>query len=361
MRRQKSDMKFRVYNVESDRTAVHRIWLEIGWIDRGEEAKLDRFLGVGKTIVGEVRGEVESLALTTPGTVRYLEEDLAFCCVASVTTSLIGRKQGLASRLTAEAVASAAAEGALVAGLSMFEQGFYDQLGFGTGGYEHVIAFDPAQLTVPAASRPPHRLSLSDWEAVHAARLERRRGHGACNLSSEMVTYSDIEWAGNRFGLGYRDGPSGEISHYVWLDSGRSEHGPVFVRWLCYRTRAQFLELLGLLRNLGDQIHLLRMREPAGIQMQDFLRYPLKGRRTTVQSEFEQRNHASATVQMRICDLIGCLAQTHLMCGSLRFNLHLSDPIATWLDETAAWRGVAGDYIVTLGPESQATVGTDPD
>jgi hypothetical protein len=353
-------MKFRDYDAERDCAAVHRLWQEIGWIDKGEEAKLDRFLGVGKTIIGEVRGEVESLALTTPGTIRYLEEDLAFCCVASVTTSHVGRKQGLASRLTAESIASAAMEGALVAGLTMFEQGFYDQLGFGAGGYDHVLSFDPAQLTVPAASRPPHRLSLSNWEEVHGLRLKRRRGHGACNLYSAMVTYSDIEWAGNRFGLGYRDGPEGEISHYVWLDASRTGHGPYSVCWFCYQTREQFLELLGVLRNLGDQIHLLRMHEPASIQMQDFLHCPLKGRRTTARSEFEQRNQAGATLQLRVCDLIGCLAKTHLHCGSVRFNLRLNDPISAWLDERSAWSGVGGNYIVSLGSESQATVGTDP-
>ena len=42
------------------------------------------------------------------------------------------------------------AEGALVAGLGMFDQGYYDKLGFGSGAYSHRVAFDPARLSVKA-------------------------------------------------------------------------------------------------------------------------------------------------------------------------------------------------------------------
>ncbi|MEE2992431.1 MAG: hypothetical protein VX603_04565 [Gemmatimonadota bacterium] len=39
-------------------------------------------------------------------------------------------------------------EGAEICVLSMFEQGFYDRLGFGTGPYEHKVRFDPAELMI---------------------------------------------------------------------------------------------------------------------------------------------------------------------------------------------------------------------
>ena len=78
----------------------------------------------------------------------YLEEDLRLSVVTGVTTSRVVRKQGLAGRLTAEVIAAAVEEGAQVSALSMFEQGFYDRLGFGTGGYEHMIRFDPADLNI---------------------------------------------------------------------------------------------------------------------------------------------------------------------------------------------------------------------
>lgn len=353
-------MSVRDYDEKRDRASVHRIWREIGWLSKGEEEKLDRFLQVGKTIVGDVQGEAESLALTTPGSLRYLDEDLPFCCVASVTTSLIGRKQGLASRLTAQALSTAVAEGALVAGLTMFEQGFYEQLGFGIGGYEHTITFDPSQLKVSARARPPLRLTMEDADSVHAARLKRHRGHGSCNLSHAMVTLSDMEWSDSRFGLGYRTEPGGEITHQIWLDANKAGHGPYSVALLCYQTRDQFLELLALLRSFGDQVHLIRMKEPPGIQMQDFLRDPLKGRRVTAKSDFEQRNLATAYWQMRICDLAGCLARTHLEGKSVPFNLSLTDPIKGLLDGTTGWQGLNGTYTVTLGPDSRAVEGFDP-
>ena len=67
----------------------------------------------------------------------------------------------------------------------MFEQGFYDRLGFGTGGYEHLVALDPSQLRFPrpGRSRVPRRITTDDWEAVHANRRNRFRGHGACSRS----------------------------------------------------------------------------------------------------------------------------------------------------------------------------------
>jgi len=62
---------------------------------------------------------------------------------------------------------------------------------------------------------------------------------------------------------------------------------------------------------------------------------------------------------MRICDLHGCLEHTHLRGDTVRFNLTLEDPIATVLDPKTSWRGVGGEYIVTLGPRSWAETGKD--
>ena len=45
-------------------------------------------------------------------------------------------------------------------------------------------------------------------------------------------------------------------------------------------------------------------------------------------------------------------------CGLL-VNLELSDPIEGYLDENASWRGVGGEYVVSLGPESSAKAGAD--
>jgi hypothetical protein len=43
----------------------------------------------------------------------------------------------------------------------------------------------------------------------------------------------------------------------------------------------------------------------------------------------------------------------------VRFNLTLSDPIKQFLDDKARWRGISGDYVVTLGSSSGAEPGRD--
>ena len=43
----------------------------------------------------------------------------------------------------------------------------------------------------------------------------------------------------------------------------------------------------------------------------------------------------------------------------LQFGLRLADPIERCLDEYATWRGVAGGYVLTLGPLSSSEVGVD--
>ena len=59
----------------------------------------------------------------------------------------------------------------------MFEQGFYDQVGFGTGAYEHTIRFDPATLLVECSSFDQIKQVASALEGqltatIHAAEQE---------------------------------------------------------------------------------------------------------------------------------------------------------------------------------------------
>jgi hypothetical protein len=276
-----------------------------------------------------------------------------------VTTSRIARKQGLAKRLTAQAVAIDAAEGALVAGLGMFEQGYYNQIGFGTGGYEHWVGFDPAAVQVKRKARIPRRLKLDDFEVVHRARLARRQGHGTCHLLSAALTKGEMMWGDNTFGLGYYDGPTGELTHCLWGGAKDAHSGPYELSFVIYQTGDQLLELMALIKNMGDQVRMVRMREPRDIQLQDMIVQPFKQRQLTQNTPFAMGTRASAYWQMRICDLPGCLEKTHLRGERVRFNLTLSDPIATALPEKAPWRGVGGDYVVTLGPASGAERGAD--
>ena len=195
------DHVFREYRKEQDLEAVRRIWMEIGWIDKDQTEVVDLMVEAGRTLVAEVNGAAECMVMTAPGSLRYLQEDLPFFGVTGVATSRIARKQGLASRLTARAVAAGAGDGALVGGLSMFEQGYYNQIGFGTGSYERWIGFDPARLRIPVQPRVPERLSGEDWAAIHAARLARLRGHGACSLYPAAITRSEFTWMKNAFGM----------------------------------------------------------------------------------------------------------------------------------------------------------------
>ena len=350
-------MQFRAYNPERDRDAAHRIWRETGWLEKDKEAEMDRYVESGPALVAEINGEAECLVHTAPGTIRYLREDIPFTGVMGVTTSRIARKQGLALRLAARAVAEDAAAGAMVAGLGIFDQGYYNRIGFGNGCYEGWVDFDPAQLTVDVRPRVPCRLSANDWESIHAARLRRRRGHGACTFPAPEVVRNELGGE-NAFGLGYRDGAEGELTHYFWCRPKHPEHGPYWIRSLAFRTREQFLELMALLNGLADQVNLVSLSEPPGIQMQDLLARPLRQSQTTEGGKFACQHHALSCWQVRLCDMEDCLARTHLPWGEVRFHLELTDPIAERLDADAPWRGVAGDYVVTLGPQSGAERGT---
>lgn len=354
-------MDFRPYNPKDDRPAVLRIWREVGWSDGSpqQEKAFDYHIEAGRALLAELGGTPECVVVTAPAAMRYLEQDLATCIVASVATSHVGRKRGLAIRLAAQAVAQAAAEGALVAALGMFEQGFYDRLGFGTGSYEHWVAFDPAELKVAVKPRLPRRLTHEDWEAAHAARLARWRGHGAVSLLPAGITRAGMHAARNGFGFGYRDGPGGSLSHCLWGNAENLGRGPYRIWWLAYRTGEQFLELMALVKSLGDQVRQVQMVEPPEVQVQDLLHKPFRTRQLSERSPFEAGMRASAWWQARICDLAGCLQHTHLAGPAVRFNLRLSDPIGRYLGPDAPWRGVAGEWVVTLGPCSAAEPGVE--
>ncbi|MEA1993610.1 MAG: GNAT family N-acetyltransferase [Euryarchaeota archaeon] len=345
---------FREYNPEKDKEAVHRIWKEIGWLEENEEA-LDTLIDASRAWVAEINGEAECLVLTTPGTIRYLREDLPFSCVNGVGTSRIARKQGFAGKLTALTIAQSASEGALVTGLGMFEQGFYNRLGFGTGSYEHWVSFDPASLTAKKSPKVPTRLTKDDWERIHASRIHRKKSHGSCTLHSPKITKSEMEWSKKFFGLGYFDS-NNTLTHHLWFGVRSVEHGPYTVKWISYQNYEQLLELMGLIKNLGDQVRLVSMCEPTGIQLQDLLNKPFKRGQITKKSKYEQYMRAMAYWQMRILDLEGCMEKTHLS-DEVSFNLKLTDPIETMLDDTQ-WHGIGGKYVVTLGPESHAKRGS---
>ena len=352
-----------IRNCDSDRDfeSLKRVWHEVGWLkdEKREEEALKLFLAGTRAWVGELAGSVESHVAIAPGTIRYLDADLPFAGIAGVMTSRIARHRGLASRLVAHAIAQAAADGAAVCGLGMFEQGYYDRFGFGTGSYEHSFTFDPAALTVKGIPRIPVRLSPDDWERVYANRIARHRAHGACNIESPALTHGEMVWTKNGFGLGYAD-PSGTLTHHLWVETNDPVHGPYTIQWLAYRSGEEFLELLRLIKSLGDQVHAVRMGEPPGIQLQDFIEQPFRLHQLTRGGKLEVKTQASAYWQARILNIEKCLTVTHLSGPGVEFNLELSDPIVDFLPPDASWRGISGNYVVHLGPESETHPGQKP-
>ena len=98
-------MEIRAYDRERDRDAAHRIYLEVGWMEKGQEENVDRYVDSGRAHVAELEGAAEVIVTTAWGTLHYLGEPLPLCGVDGVATSRIARKQGLAARVTARAVA----------------------------------------------------------------------------------------------------------------------------------------------------------------------------------------------------------------------------------------------------------------
>jgi hypothetical protein len=357
-------MDWRYFDPEGDQEAAQRIWHEVGWKDKTKENDrkgLNIFSRCGRGYVAEVHDEPECIVFTTPGSLCYQQRDVRLVAIAGVTTGLAGRKQGLAMGLTARAVAEAAADGVAIAGLSTFEQGFYNRLGFGNGAYEHRWRLDPSSLALSDAVRPPRRLTVKDGAAMHRARLARKRHHGAVSFVPSGITESVAMWTENGFGLGYFDGPDGELTHCLWCGTDNMLNGPYLVEYMAWQTGEQLLELLGLLKQWGDQVRLVVLDEPAGIQLQDFMERPSHHFEITEKAKFASGNRAYSYFQYRILDLAACVGTTRVTGPELSFNLALSDPMSVRPVEGVPWKGVAGDYRVTFGKESGVEPGHDAD
>jgi len=355
----------RPFVFDRDKPFADRILLEVGWQKPGDPAERvearARLHAVADAYVAELAGEPECFVTAMPGTIRYRDRDLAFVGVTGVVTSRVARKQGLASRTTARALAAGAENGAVVAGLGIFDQGFYDKLGFGTGGYEHFATIDPSTLNVPYCSRVPVRLTPDDFPEIHAARLARRRGHGAVSLDPPETTLLLTTHATTSFGLGFRD-DAGTLTHHIWVHSDGAGHGPYRVLWASFGTVAEYIELLGLLRNLGDQVYLVWLSEPFGVQIQDFLDRPFRRHEQGRRGEYETRNLASANYQYRLLDVERAFGAASACCRLPRFRMRVTDPASRYLHAYDGWRGVAGDYDVSpAGAKRLEGADGDPD
>lgn len=346
-------MTIRAYQ-ESDLPHIQRMWKEIGWATSPEEqAALEGFVQDADVAVGTINGEAEALASIHDGIIRYLETDLSLACVTAVTTSMIGRKQGFATETTARVVANALERGVHVAALGMFEQGFYNRLGFGTSAYTNQMVFDPSSLQVSAPYRTPTRLDAGDWEEVHAAHLRRKRSHGGVAINP--ATYMRAEMATDADGAGWGYYEAGRLTHFVWA-AKKDYSGPLVVNLMSYEQPAQILELLALLREFGDQIRSVKIVEPPEIQLHDLLLHPIRQRIQTAKSPHEARHQTLAWWQMRILDLEHVVAQRSWAGDQFSFNLDLTDPLSAYGNGT----GLDGLYRVTVGKQSLIETGIDP-
>ena len=349
----------RSYNAARDCEAVVQIWREVHWVKNEEQAKrAPLFFESSRTNVAEINGQVECQASSIDGTFRYLKQDIPMCAIIGVTTSRIARKLRLAQQTTAQLIAEETASGADLCILTMFEQGFYDRMGFGTGSYGHTVRFDPADLMINIPFRIPKRLTAEDWSMIHSSMMNRKLIHGACRLNSAPLMRAELYNRDKSFALGYCDEAQGELTHFFWATDNRGEHGPCDISFIAYQNHRQFLELLALIKSLGDQVRLFTLEEPQDIQLQDLIKQPFRGRMISEKGDFNQMIQGSGYWQARICNIEACIAKTCLDGPTIQFNLVLEDPIEKYLTPSMPWRGISGEYIITLGNKSKASVGS---
>ena len=336
-----------------------RIFHEIGWMDGKDSDKevFEAYTDGANSLVAEIEGEVEVFVVTRPGSCKYLNEDIPFSAVTGVATSRVARQQGLAGKVTVQAIEDSANNGAAMSILGMFDQGYYDKFGYGTTVYHHISTFDPAHLQVPRLTRSPKRLSKDDAAAMHTCRCQRKRYHGGCNLDGIGETRATTIWQEHAFGLGFED-DAGVLTHFLWIKP-KGEHGPYNVWFTGWETHEQLIELLSVLKSLSDQIHGVRMADPSRLHLQDFLTRPLATYRARKGGNFDSDVVSQVWMQCRMLDVPTCVGAMKLCGDPVSFNLELADPIAQYLQEESSWRGVGGHWVIRLGEESSATKGTD--
>ncbi len=342
-------MKFRKYNHEQDKKSAFRVWEECGWVEDDDKDRkaFDIFNSVGRSKVVDVNDSVECFINADHGKMIFGDKTLKITGVTGVTVSRLLRKQGAAPKLLASMIKEETLRGTHVAGLGMFEQGFYNRLGFTTMGYEHWYTFDPSKISIFKKGGVPVRISADDWKEAHKCLSERKKSHGSITFDSPELLHAVMLWSKNGFGLGYKT--DGKLTHYIWLSSSDIEEGPYRVAWMAYGNWNQFLELMGILKCLEEQIRSINMREPAFIQLQDFIEKPFQLQTITRNSKFESRMRSMAYQQLRICNLEECVKAVQYQGDPFSFNLSLTDPLLDFLPDDDSFKGCMGDFTVNIG------------
>lgn len=348
------DGRLRSYE-PGDLDAYVRIWLECGWISDGEKEKqgLGLFAEAGHSSVAVLNGEPESFGSWFDGTVHYDSTDLSLGHIAAITTSRLGRRQGFASLLTERCLVEAAEAGFAVASLGIFDEGFYDKFGFGTGSAVPIVQFDPASLRVDAPYATPERFDLKDLPELQQALANRLQGHGSVTIDSPIWLGGDWESAERTFALGYRN-DEGRLTHFfAGAPDADFAHYEIFI--FSYETTDQLLQLLRLLSELGDQAVSMMVVEPSHVRLLDLIERPRRQRKRSLRGNHEAGERADSWWQMRILDLEACIAARSWPGEPVRFNLTLTDPLTD--SPTSSWTGLGGDYTVTIAADSTVEPG----
>jgi len=356
-----SSVEFRRYDPDRDHAAMNQIWRDCGWMDDSDEQQVGMQVYVDATEerwVAEVDGTVECVVFGNFGNLQVGSANVRLGCIGAVAASLLMRRQGVAGRLAARVMAELARQGTVASTLGVFDHGYYDKLGFAPGGYDRFVWLDPSRLKVPSLERRPVRLTMDDVEAIHASRHRRLRVNGSVSLDVAGATAHAMRYSKDPVGLGFRDA-SGELTHFMWFQRNSAEEGP----WLCtvqaFQSWAQYMELLSLLKSLGDQVRLVRLYEPSGFHLQPLVERPFRHYGMTKGGRFWEHTEAFTWCQYRIDNVpeaVAAMGPTQ----PVSFNLRVTDPAASRLPDAAAWRGAGGDYVVHLDAQSRAEVGHEP-
>lgn len=346
-------MAIRAYNKETDLEPLQKTWEEIGWAtSQTQKDAMALLFDHGDVAVGTFADVAEAVATVHDGVIRYVDTDLSLAAVTAVTASMVARKQGFATDLTAHVLSNAMDRGQAVAALGMFEQGFYDRLGFGTASYDFRMMFDPAKLDIATPYRPPTRFGVEQAEAVFELVESRKRSHGGVNIGSAEFRRFEMLLTDGGFGWGYFEGD--QLTHGLWATK-KDYSGPIIVEFMAYRTTDQLMELLAILRESADQIRSVKLSEPAEIQLQDIVAHPIRQRIQTQKSPHEAGMNAFAWWQLRILDLAPVVEARSWIGEPFEFNLVLEDPLNDHIG-----KGLTGTYRVAVG-SSSTIVPTSPD
>ncbi len=348
------------FDYDRDIDDILRMWSETGWFDGEDrqETQIRAFFQAndGRSVVAHLGGHTESVTHRTLGFMRYDQSEIHAGAITAVTTSRIARKLGFASRTTARSLAHLADEGAAIAVLGMFEQGFYDRFGFGVGPYEHEVHVYPGALRVPVPYRTPERFDIdSDLEELHAAMVSRHLHHGGLVVGGERSTSAGLQLDDEISLYGYRT--DGAISHFIAVAS-KGEHGPDRIVQWAYQTPDQCLELLRIVQEWGDQVDLIRFTEPAWMQAQDLIVNPGREFRRTTGSKAENEIEADAWWQIRVLDLDACVRAIQPIEEPFSLVVELDDPIDRHLVDSGyegTWQSLTGPWRIDFAEVNSAT------